>query len=855
VVAFDGTVDKASAENLGSYNLKQEGLTLGLKSARLQADGKSVVITLNATPTQLINQEEHTLTVTNVKTSDKAKTVSTKDFKFTPVDGALPTVEKVEGLGNKAVKITFSEPVKVNSTVAGTFKLDDKAVSGILSGNGTRTVIVELFTIQTTGKHTLSINNQVEDYAGYKLVSTSVDFDVVEDVTAPTVVEVKDVTLESATVVFSEDVKESEAIKGSNYYWMNGTTKHAANAAVENIDGKSFKLTFSGDHKLPAVATDLFITNIVDYSGNTIAADTKVTINPVIDQTRPEVVSSIFADTNDALTLTFNKNINPASFKVGNVVLKDEDGKAVKGYGYTITEAGSTSSRNLTVNFSEALDPGTYTFELSGIQDTTTLKNTSLPIVETLVVEDIAKPSATSVTGSGNVYYVSFSKAMDISSEASVLNPDNYYVKYKQSNVVRTGKLPAGTNLTPVNGDKGVIITLPSSVSELQEVTIQGVKGANGEYLNGYSKKFAVGDRENPITNEFIVDRVHATATDKLLVKFNQPVSSINKNAFTLSNGVTVSDYTIQSDSTLVELKLSGKVSQDATETITFTDQAAKNLRDNAVTPGTTVDIKDSIAPEIKRNNNDDIVVSNDGTTGLEVKTVDGNTIVEVNFGEEISVKNTANLINNFTVYQANGLELEYNKDFTIAKSEDDNGFDLNFTNSSYTGNVYIAFDNANANVVDASAVRTSDGADISTLAAKGFNTRTEGVAVTVGNATATEAAALATLNTALAGNPTRVQYEAAGITGVTSGNLTDVNTAVKAKKVDKGSNLTKAEVQSEVNGVLAAALQAATDAVEEAETSELQADVDAAQGLVDALPNGAAKDALQGRIDDIVVA
>lgn len=803
VVKFNVAVDKASAENLGSYNLKLDTLNVAIKSARLQEDGKSVVLTLDATP--FLNQEEYALTITKVKTADKTKTISEKDFKFTPVDSALPVVEKVEGLGNKAVKITFSEPVKVNSTVAGTFKIDDKVVSGILSGNGTRTVIIELFNTQTTGKHTLSVNNQVEDFAGYDLVATSKEFDVVEDKAAPTVVEVKDVTLESATVVFSEDVKDAEAIKGSNYYWMNGTTKHAANSTVEKIDGKTFKLTFSGDHKLPAVATDLYVTNIVDYSGNKIADDTKVSISPVIDQTRPEVVSAIFADTNNKLTLTFNKDVNPSSFKVGNVVLKDKDGKAVTKYGYSLTESGS-SSRTLTINFSAPLDAGTYTFELTGIQDTTTLKNTVLPIQETLVVEDEAKPSVTSVTGSGNVYYVNFDKAMDISTVASVLNPENYYVKYDQNGVTRTGKLPASTNITPVNGDKGVIITLPSTVTQLSEITVQGVKGANGAYLNGYSAKFALGDPTNPIVNSFTVESVYGTATNKVLVKFNQPVTSIDKSAFTLSAGGTVKDYAIQSDSRLVELTLTGKLSQDAIETISFTTAAAKNLTDNNVVAGLNVDIQDAIAPSILRNSSDDILVGAAPTDGLQVTTVSGNTNVEINFGENITVKNNANLINNIKVHQGNGLELGFNEDYTVATSADNNGLTLNFSSSSYAGVVYITFDNANGNVVDASAVRTSDGAAITTLKVEGFNTRSESAPVTVVTATATEAAALQTLNTKLttAGSAITTDYSNAGITGVTAGNLASINTAVELAKTTKGSALTKAEVQAAVNAQLA---------------------------------------------------
>ncbi|MEK4425617.1 S-layer homology domain-containing protein [Solibacillus sp. FSL K6-1523] len=49
-------------------------------------------------------------------------------------------------------------------------------------------------------------------------------------------------------------------------------------------------------------------------------------------------------------------------------------------------------------------------------------------------------------------------------------------------------------------------------------------------------------------------------------------------------------------------------------------------------------------------------------------------------------------------------------------------------------------------------------------------------------------------------------------------------------------------------------ALQKATDAVQKAETSKTQTDKDAAQILVNGLPNGAEKDALQNRLDAIIV-
>lgn len=73
--------------------------------------------------------------------------------------------------------------------------------------------------------------------------------------------------------------------------------------------------------------------------------------------------------------------------------------------------------------------------------------------------------------------------------------------------------------------------------------------------------------------------------------------------------------------------------------------------------------------------------------------------------------------------------------------------------------------------------------------------------AITAAEAAANEAAALVAIN---AGNATEANYTAAGINSVTAENLSDVNTAVAAAKNTKGSALTKAEIQSAVDKVVA---------------------------------------------------
>lgn len=724
-VKFDGTVNKNSAETLASYTIEDDSDALqNIKSAQLQSDNKTVVLTLT---TNLENQEDYKLTVKNVKGTDTTKTVSATDVAFKPVDSELPTVTSVEGLGNKAIKITFSEPVQSASTVAGTFKLDDSVVSGVISGSGTRTLIVELFSPLSTAEHNLTINNNIKDYAGYNLITTTQKFTVVEDKTAPTIAEVRDVTLEGATVVFSEDVKELQAKTASNYYWMNGTTKHTA-ASVEPVDGRTYKLTFTDSHKLPAVATDLFVTNVVDYSGNVVADNTKVTVNPVIDQTRPEVVSEIFNDSNE-LKLTFNKAIDLSTFKTSNVVLKDADGKVVTGVGYTVVEGSVGSSKTLTLKFSKDLGAGTYTIEVSGLRDTTTLQNTLLPYTTTLVAKDQAAPKVVNVNGSGNVYYVTFDRAMDISSSASVLEPENYYLTYTQNGNTRTGKLPSGTNIVPVNGNKGVIITLPTSVTNVSEITIQGVKSASGVYLSGYAQKFGTGD----INKAFQAASAYATAKDTVYLKLNQPVSDVVNFTSVTVNGSQVTNAVVDStDSTLIKLTLGTKLdSTEVPNTVKVVVPAGK-LKNLAGADNATIDqtVLDAIAPQVVKNAAGNLTIGNNGSVEFTSNSA------TIKFQEDVKVKNTAKLVDNIKVVKENGLPLEYGTDFTVSTASADltNGTDsiaLDLSNANYEGKLYVVFENSNGNVVDASA-NNADTTENTSLAAEGFDTHEATGAITI---------------------------------------------------------------------------------------------------------------------------
>src|SRR5690606_32919364 len=126
VVTFDGTVDKASAEQKSNYKIKN----VDVDSAKLSSDKTQVTLLLTQSGRSLENKDETTLTISNVKNEDGTVTFNT-DVKFTPVDVTAPTVKEVVGLGTKAFKIVFSEPVQAaDATLSSNFEINGGTIGG-----------------------------------------------------------------------------------------------------------------------------------------------------------------------------------------------------------------------------------------------------------------------------------------------------------------------------------------------------------------------------------------------------------------------------------------------------------------------------------------------------------------------------------------------------------------------------------------------------------------------------------------------------------------------------------------------------------------------------------------------------
>ena len=592
VVAFTGAVDKTTAENEENYTLDSGTVDYAV----LSEDGKTVTLTLVGT---LGQQQANKLSVKGVKAGDK--TIEVKDFGFTPLDNTLPTVVKVEALGNKAIKVTYSEPIKTSTSL--NYKLDGKSFYGN-SNQGSSVVILTPYdsTALTVGEHTLESQNVV-DYNNLKSLISETKFSVVEDKVAPTMTNV-DATLEKVTVTFSEEIDPS-TIDNSKVYWMNGTTKYKA-ASNKNLGGGKFSFDFSAN-PLPGYETTLYVEGVKDYSGNAMTATT-IAVKATVDQTRPEVVQVKAATDRQSFTVKFNKKVQGVEAK--HFTVTDKDGKVRSINTVALDAAGTTA----TVTLYSPLPEGTNTVKVAGIQDATTLKNTMLDYTTTFVVGDLTKPSiaTSSSNGATRQVIVSFSEKMDVS---TIGNASNYLVTYAGS--VRT--LPAGTEIAVIQDQKAVMFTFPAKIDGtdvtfgtggLTNIKVLGVKDVAGNLLSNFTNNtndVAVTATDTVTAIDYSVsgygEGIKAVVTDKNTIKFK-----LNKGIASSSNktGVTIGGYTVDKivadGSNVVTIKTVEDMNTDATPAISIA--ATNGLTTVTGSPVNVINIAtgsvyDEVAPKV----------------------------------------------------------------------------------------------------------------------------------------------------------------------------------------------------------------------------------------------------------------
>ncbi|GIP21779.1 Ig-like domain-containing protein [Paenibacillus sp. J22TS3] len=597
VVKFNGEVDKATAELKDNYKLSN---SLEVKSAVLNDAKNAVTLTVK---TNLNNQQKYTLNVTGVKAG--TSTISATNYEFTPVDNKLPEVVSVTGLGTKAVKVVFSEPVK--QTLAGTFQIDGKGFYGEPKVEGRQMVLVAAdSSILTVGEHTLTVSG-VEDFAGFKSLKSEHKFTVAEDTTAPTIQDAT-ATLEKLTVTFSEDI-DPDTLNVSNVYHKRGDSK-VSPTSFTALSGNKYEFYFDKDKALPSYATTINVEGVKDYSGNQIKETTKV-VTPTIDTERPTVVDVRVDATNKArLAITFNKPILADQNFANLITVTDKDGKV-----RPISNATVQDGNKLIVDFYSVLPEGTNTVSIKGIKDNTLLGNVIQDYSTTVNVGDNTAPkfagASFNISDSIRRAVIVFNEKMD---PATLVNRANYILTINGASVA----LPDNASFTVIQDSKAVVIDLPSEIngttidsSSWTDISIRGLRDVAGNYVDPLSKNISIAAYSNIQVASDYSDVYQGSLTGKktLKVKLNQAVSGTVNAATVKVNGVQAASVTTN-NTDVITIGLnndtwdSSKVSVDFAGT-TFTGVSGNKLTlGSTATPVTANNFNDEVKPEVAANQN-----------------------------------------------------------------------------------------------------------------------------------------------------------------------------------------------------------------------------------------------------------
>lgn len=647
VVTFDGDVDADSAELESNYTI--DGFKF--KSATLSSDKKTVTLLLPAEQT-LTSQKTYKLNVSNVKNSDKSK-VFKETVQVTPVDTTLPEVSEVKGLGTKAFKVVFSEPVKASSVnTTSNFRIDGKAISGYV--NFTYPSVAVITTDLSVGKHTLTVNG-VEDYAGYKLLQKEVEFEVVEDTTAPEVVSAKATNLNKVEIEFNESVKSVSKA----YHTSSGKT------GTVTVEDNKVTVNFENDNKLSLGENTITLEGVTDYSNNSATRTSKVT--PVIDTTRPEVasVTAEVYNNNHVITVEFSKAVEAADvLKTANAnfTLKNEKGELVTTRGFTAAGhpvntpkfVDGTGNKRVQITTIGELAQGKYTLEISGIRDIAAIPNTMLPYSTTVDVSDIAKPKVNDAwfvqesTGNGSLQdldiYVTFSKEMAVSGNGSAIDPNKYNYQINNGPLL---PLPNNTEVTQVNAQQ-VRITLPAKengylgTNDTLNLRIANVADTKDNYIAGNVVSTPVVAKA---ARTIGVESAKAVADNKIDVQFNGYLSSVSASDFAITTtsatyGLKLSSVETKDGNTLAHFEISSNDKLAAVPTnANFTSVAAANIQSVSpngikVAGSLSQALTDGIAPKLAENNNFSVVEGAVQANGKKQYTA------TLTFNEDLNVAN-----------------------------------------------------------------------------------------------------------------------------------------------------------------------------------------------------------------------
>lgn len=685
-VEFNQDVNEGSVADANFTVKDKDGVTVET-TATLSEDGKTVVLTVKDTEdvVSLKNQTKYTLTVEKVK-SNSDIAVEKTEKEFTAFDRELPEVEKVVVTGPKSFDIIFSEPIKGDDSDAGTAVevKNENTTIGVnhsFDGFGTRTVSVELYSDMVDGKTYEVLIRNFEDYAGYKNVATNYELAYEKDETAP-VAEVIKAEQEYVVVKFNKPVN---GLTPDHFYhsfsaWKAVGIYKKADPKEENAISTSDKVStvyvyfyevdeetgkeLEGNRPLPEgkvtfVAKNKVGSNEVKDNWGNKFEEKVFELNIASDKGTPDV-QEITVRSERVLRVTFNKGVR---FDASNVEVLNTDGSRISGVHEVVTPvSGSTSTYD--INLGTDLPGKTVLVKITDVEDRTLAGNKLSTYTETITITDKKAPVVSEVLfdkdPAKRTLYVVYNEAVN----STAIVKGNYNFIEKGSN--DRDKLVAFTGTASYHNDnKAVKLVFTKDqweefdikdgkvVSTFESLQVSNVEDISGNKLLG--QIIPINQFKNVEEFAPAVKSVRATATDKLVITFNQFLPTVDRGAFkvnsedpaaislsTNDSGETVATLTTKSaDSAKFKHDLNGasykievgttnnRIKNNFGESLVGYIDSEGNLQKTSVVTQADLAITDKIAPVV-----DKVYVALEGDTnrGKEIQVHFTEALKDLNF-------------------------------------------------------------------------------------------------------------------------------------------------------------------------------------------------------------------------------
>jgi len=573
--------DAKEAKDVENYVIEDsDGNDVAVSEAVV--DGDKVWLTLEG---NVDNQTDATLTMDEAVTGDEVES----DLSF--FDQTPPEVTNAEVIGNDTAKVKFSEPLAVEQDDNGNWVTpegDDVEDAFELEQDGDKLFIksvdfvknnteanIEVYSTFEDGTVDLSIDKMLEDYASFSVLSQSFELDVEEDTDAPEVVDYKNATQQSVTLVFNEDIELADGVDHTDFYHTNsGNTvdedisDDTGDQYGAEVDGNELTLTFN-ENELPSGTAYIYIDgeSILDKWDNVNNSQIRQEVEVTVDEEAPEV-EQVKANSESELEVKFSENVDADSLDADNFQLLNENGEEDD----VIDDVELGDDADTVIVTLDSNRDGEYSLVIEGVEDVA--GNEMDEVTETFMIEDSTAIDTDDVDAKlynedgAYTVVVNYPERMDLEGKYAVNDLDRYTAVYDSDDDVSFADLEDVT-LDVVDNGATVEITIPQdenpnfSLDADNSLEIGRVADASGNAISAYSfEKDLDGEGE-------VGYSAKATAVDTVELAFDDRVD------------FEVNDFTFydQSDNVRTPSEVSTKIEDGKTvATIEFEDNFDSNV-------------------------------------------------------------------------------------------------------------------------------------------------------------------------------------------------------------------------------------------------------------------------------------